>query len=517
MKKHTISLKNKLFLLVAVSVAPSLLAAFSLNIILKNEALSFIKSEIANKAYYAAQMQHAVFKAGGEALELLLAMRASPRFNDFLQELNRDAPYSSGILYFEKGKGLAAASPPDWLLAGGGLQTTLDDIFVQSGLALGSIADQTGRPHLFLAQTDARRGQAAVMLLDTAQIFALLRNEPFGNLFAHDNSAYAFYRINLASGKIKPLLGEKLAPDARAALSLRVGQSSYTVKAGKETWLCSDAEIFANDTHRFVFQARSPLHRAFLLAFPVGNALFAVMIANAVLALVFAWSIANGSILYSVKAMLSTLKRLEAGDLSARMRFAGNDEMSRLAIGIDRMAASLERRTQQMNQAAMVDDLTKIYNRRYFMQRAEELYRSQSRLGCFAIVIFDIDHFKKVNDTYGHLAGDEVLRAAAKLLAGVLRREDIFARYGGEEFIALLPAATETEAFAAAERARKTIEKRSFLLKSGAAVQVTISAGAALSCSKKVKLNAVISLADHALYQAKNKGRNQTAIAVLQP
>ncbi len=160
-----------------------------------------------------------------------------------------------------------------------------------------------------------------------------------------------------------------------------------------------------------------------------------------------------------------------------------------------------------------VDGLTQIFNRRYFEDAIErELSRSRRYARSLSLVLLDIDHFKKINDTYGHLAGDAVLKEFALKVASRTRREDVFARYGGEEFALLLPEVDTKGAGLMAEKARKLVERHSFSY-DGDAISVTVSAGVAMAQKKKIEDAAeLLHRADQKLYEAKAAGRNCVAI-----
>lgn len=166
-------------------------------------------------------------------------------------------------------------------------------------------------------------------------------------------------------------------------------------------------------------------------------------------------------------------------------------------------------RTRLFNQATR-DELTSLYNIRHFNLLLESEFRNASayRSRRLAIIMADIDHFKHVNDTYGHPAGDIILKETAKLIKSKCRQTDVAARYGGEEFIVMLPGAGEKEAFDIAEKIRSAVAERKFKFKDEL-YHTTISLGVSQFDGDKDK-SALIEKADKALYQAKNGGRNKT-------
>jgi diguanylate cyclase (GGDEF)-like protein len=165
---------------------------------------------------------------------------------------------------------------------------------------------------------------------------------------------------------------------------------------------------------------------------------------------------------------------------------------------------------RQMYESALRDGLTKIFNKKYFVDRLESEFayaiRHRSPL---SLVMFDIDHFKQVNDTHGHLAGDYTLQNLATAVAQTIRAEDVFARYGGEEFSVICRGVDLFGAEAFGERVRAIVESVAFQFQ-GKRIPVTISVGvAALPDPALREPIDLISAADAALYQAKKSGRNR--------
>ena len=180
------------------------------------------------------------------------------------------------------------------------------------------------------------------------------------------------------------------------------------------------------------------------------------------------------------------------------------------------LEARVAMRTEELEKLAMLDPLTGAGNRRHLEQRAAaEIASCQRTQESLCVIMFDLDHFKTINDTYGHPIGDIVLRQVVKTAKDLLRPSDFLARIGGEEFIILLPAANEQGSCAIAERIRAAIAALEIKTAQGA-VTVTASFGVVLM-TEEFDLNASIARADAALYQAKQSGRNQVKLAQLQP
>jgi diguanylate cyclase (GGDEF)-like protein len=168
-----------------------------------------------------------------------------------------------------------------------------------------------------------------------------------------------------------------------------------------------------------------------------------------------------------------------------------------------------------LHHKAHYDPLLKIYNRQFMnniIQGVADIKMEKE----FSILMCDIDHFKKFNDTYGHQAGDLVLAKVAEVILKNIRtnriRNDIAGRYGGEEFSLLLPNTTKNEALNVAERLRKEVENTSIKLKeSNAELKVTISIGVTTSENSNITVDEIIAKADKALYHSKETGRNKVS------
>jgi len=158
-----------------------------------------------------------------------------------------------------------------------------------------------------------------------------------------------------------------------------------------------------------------------------------------------------------------------------------------------------------------MDGLTQISNRRFFEEALEREISRCNRYGReMSLVLIDIDHFKQINDNYGHLAGDTVLKALASTIKNRIRREDVFARYGGEEFALLLPEVDLKGAAAMAEKARKLVEAQKFEF-DNQRIPVTISAGVAALTGTQREPADVVRAADAKLYESKSTGRNKVS------
>ena len=164
---------------------------------------------------------------------------------------------------------------------------------------------------------------------------------------------------------------------------------------------------------------------------------------------------------------------------------------------------------EEIYQLATLDALTELYNRRHFMEVLDkEISRALRHRRALALCIIDVDLFKPVNDTFGHIAGDEVLRRMAAVLRQHVRSDDIAARIGGEEFAVLLPEGSADDAIAFAERLREAIAATIFS-PGGAPRQITVSVGVASLRAPVTSRSQLLAAADAALYRAKHEGRNR--------
>jgi len=176
------------------------------------------------------------------------------------------------------------------------------------------------------------------------------------------------------------------------------------------------------------------------------------------------------------------------------------------------------KRIDVLEKEIVKDELMGIYNRRYIMSRLKEEFERYKRYQLpFSLLLIDIDHFKKVNDPYGHVVGDKFLIKLARLISKNLRPSDIFARYGGEEMAILLPNTWQTEAKIVAEKIRVIVEEKNIDIDISNEVETlflncTISIGVSTSSKDLKKGNDIVQQADEALYLAKEEGRNLVVI-----
>lgn len=183
-------------------------------------------------------------------------------------------------------------------------------------------------------------------------------------------------------------------------------------------------------------------------------------------------------------------------------------------ITMGRMRRHLEEQNAELQRLANTDYLTDLYNRRRFFHSADKEFTEaiQNRRP-ISVTLIDLDHFKRVNDTYGHLVGDHVLIHIAHLIRDFCREKDMAARYGGEEFAILHPNIEKQVAFQVVEEIRKKVEATPFVFNSDE-ISVTLSAGIidTVGCHACPRVDELLGLADKALYRAKGAGRNKVVV-----
>ena len=180
--------------------------------------------------------------------------------------------------------------------------------------------------------------------------------------------------------------------------------------------------------------------------------------------------------------------------------------------GVAALAESLHRERRAAERIALMDPLTGLANRRYANLHLDRVFAAAMRGGTLAVVMFDLDHFKRVNDEFGHAVGDDVIRAMGEVLERNTRRMNLAARFGGEEFLVVLSDIDPAAALGFADRIRE--ELRNMELPCG---RVTVSAGVAAYAPGMGSADVLVAAADRALYQAKESGRDRAILATVEP
>ena len=214
-------------------------------------------------------------------------------------------------------------------------------------------------------------------------------------------------------------------------------------------------------------------------------------------------------IMVPLSALTRGAEKVAEGDLDVRLPVHRNDEIGFATTVFNEMVAKLKLSQTKLEQLATTDPLTGLNNRKRVMGILRDLYAYYRRYEAeFSVLMLDVDHFKVVNDTYGHQAGDTVLKQVAELLNENLRNVDAAGRYGGEEFIVLLAESGVDESIQAAERIRKAVASHTFIHEDQK-IQIRISVGIGRIQKEDRDEQKVVGRADMALYRAKNEGRNR--------
>lgn len=176
-------------------------------------------------------------------------------------------------------------------------------------------------------------------------------------------------------------------------------------------------------------------------------------------------------------------------------------------------AQALERAALRLRGMADTDGLTGVHVRRHLLEKLdEELLRAERYKYPIASLFVDVDNFKAFNEAHGHIVGDEVLRRIAQVIRASVRETDIVGRYGGDEFLVMLPHANARDAYSAAERVRKGVEKLSVISKDGSPIPVTVSVGMIAAVPHEADVLRFLEIADQALHRSKGLGKNCTIL-----
>ena len=197
--------------------------------------------------------------------------------------------------------------------------------------------------------------------------------------------------------------------------------------------------------------------------------------------------------------------------------WSGTELLARLRTQVlrKRYTDALRDSIQHTMEMAIMDGLTKLYNRRYMTNHLNSLMASaREKERPLSVLLMDIDFFKSVNDTHGHDAGDEVLEEFSQRMRKNTRGIDLVCRYGGEEFVVIMPDTDHSLAMVVAERIRKKVSEKPFIIHKGRQmIDVTVSIGLASSFRGEEAQDDLMKRADEALYQAKHEGRNRVVVA----
>jgi len=225
-----------------------------------------------------------------------------------------------------------------------------------------------------------------------------------------------------------------------------------------------------------------------------------------------AWLITRG-ILHPLETLRKSAEIVAAGDMEIKLPVTSHDELGIATLAFNQMIEQLKHNREELEQLTITDSLTGIMNRMKILDATHEHIERYRRFGLsFSLLMIDVDFFKKINDKYGHLAGDTILARLGKLFTELTRSIDMAARYGGEEFLILLEGSETDEAVQTAERIRSVIENIETDY-NGQKIKFTISIGVAQISSPEQNVDDLVCLADEAMYEAKEAGRNRTVAA----
>lgn len=218
------------------------------------------------------------------------------------------------------------------------------------------------------------------------------------------------------------------------------------------------------------------------------------------------------SIIYPLQELIKGVQQVAGGDLQVTVPVRKKDELGMVAGMFNEMVERLQKDQLRLEELATTDPLTGLANRKQIMTSLLLQMEGFSRHGTrFSLLMLDIDFFKRVNDTYGHQAGDSVLIEIASILSTTLRTLDTAGRYGGEEFVVILDTADQAQAVHSADRIRQAVERHLFSC-DGQELQITVSVGASVIYPTDRTVDSLIARVDKALYQAKAEGRNRVCI-----
>jgi len=365
--------------------------------------------------------------------------------------------------------------------------TTYDDTFLEKLRALGTVENRDLKKTVESLNISVRKAGTIASDMSLAKISSLLVSSFVPSIASSVND-----KIALLSEKIRtnPSLLDSVSIESeiKAAISLRISLDKESVKEMVE----SLDGVLDKLSHRIIDMIEQS-----------DSSTTEIQAIKKELKSYDEGSITNFKIahkkLYTIAVALEENTQLLSKDLKVHS--------SEVAL-LSRKINQLEKELESAKQDSKEDFLTKLYNKRAldeFMEIKEAEFKRYGRN--FSVVMFDLDHFKNVNDNFGHEAGDAVLTAFAKILKKECRTVDIVGRFGGEEFLAILSETDTAGGAIFAQKVRKHVQKSRFMYK-GERIKVTVSSGVS-EREKHVSLKAALNSADEYLYQAKNNGRNQ--------
>jgi diguanylate cyclase (GGDEF)-like protein len=314
--------------------------------------------------------------------------------------------------------------------------------------------------------------------------------------------------VNLARLRKQPIIVEHTGQGERISFTIR----SNTHVAGYGQIIYSNEPLMAaiEQLHSLFDSGWMEFRAVFLRIALIGIA--ASLATAALLSFLF-----SGTISRPLMLLKNAANRVAQGDLDCRVEVDTHDEIGELAATFNKMVADMKRSTEELQEAnrklhevSITDGLTGLCNYAHFMDELKkEEARARRSNSNFGVILFDLDLFKEVNDTYGHEKGNLLLRAVSDILKENARQMDTVARYGGEEFVMLMPDSKGAER-EVAERIRKKIESTEFTGIADAPLRITISGGVCAYPRDAQSVNELLDKADKRLYTAKTGGKNKT-------
>lgn len=420
------------------------------------------------------------------------------RFVDYheLIVVNRDA---AAVASSTAGSGGAVELPADWVAQAHSRNAIVGRVYWDSAAAKPLMT--LGVP---VTTNDGRFLGALAAKLDLSPVatsLASLAVEPSGVLY-------------LVTGTGELVVSSATGGD-RSLMRRRIAARTFERLAGEER----GSGQYENYQGRSVLGALAPVRRldwAVVAEIPTDQAyaqiarLRTLTLATALLLLVVIGGLAyllGLTIVLPLDRLARGARAVAGGDLTVALPVVGGGEAAYVTEVFNHMVKRLRQGREELEQLSRTDGLTGLPNRRHLMETLEkEVRRAKRNARPFTVLMIDVDHFKRYNDAFGHLAGDEVLKGLAAVMLGAVRAADYAARYGGEEFMVLLPETPLDGAVEVAERIRTRMAERSF---GGNGSRVTLSLGLGEFPDDGATPEAVIAAADTALYRAKEHGRNR--------
>ena len=273
------------------------------------------------------------------------------------------------------------------------------------------------------------------------------------------------------------------------------------------------------DGLKFMLLAEQEIEQAFQLINTLKKQFYLLLILTVAVIIIISLVLAY-FIVKPLKEVIDSLDIIASGEFNIDIKQTNkDDELGKLATKFNSMAVNLKKmkgisdhKNQQLRELSIRDHLTGLFNHRHIIEYGETRILEANRNGMMlGLLMIDIDHFKQVNDEYGHPCGDYVITEVALLLKENLRAIDILARYGGEEFVVIMPNSTTVKANIVADKICKKIHAHKFIYEKNK-FEITVSIGIAIQQKSENKIMEVIKRADQALYQSKNNGRNQVSL-----